>query len=227
MNCTECKTEVPPGSQFCPGCGHQLSGPPHTTPLTVPTVHTLWAGHPTVRSFEGTFFLATFLLLAGPIIYGLSYVAPFSEWVFEMQAYVDLVWSTVADVLSLTEFIPHISLIGFLATSLAILACGLLIKSWVRSRQIRYRLTPEYLIVMHGFLTRTQKQLPLTTIKDLKLEQSFLDRLVGVGTIDADTSDPSFKHLSIRGISSPTDVFDTFYRVWRDATAQSSSPKAP
>lgn len=223
MNCTGCKTEVPHGSQFCPGCGQQLPEPPHTTPLPVPTVQTLWAGHPTVRSFEGTFFLAIFLLLAGPIIYGLSYVAPFSEWVVELQAYVDMVWSTVADVVGLTEFVPHIPLITILATSLVILACVLFIKAWVRSRQIHYRLTPEYLVVMQGFLTRTHKQLPITMIKDLKLEQSFFDRLVGVGTIDADTSDPSFKHLSIRGIASPTDVFDTFYRVWREATAQSSA----
>ncbi len=227
MNCTECKTEVPPGSQFCPGCGQQLSGPPHTTPLPIPTVQTLWTGHPTVRSFEGTFFLAVFLLLAGPIIYGLSYVAPFSEWVFELQAYVDLVWSTVADVLSLTAFVPQISLIAIVATSLVILACVLFIKAWVQSRQIRYRLTPEYLIVTQGFLTRTHKQLPLTSIKDVKLEQSFLDRLVGVGRIDADTSDPSFKQISIQGISSPADAFDTFYRVWRDATTQSSPSKAP
>ena len=226
MNCTQCKTEVPQESQFCPGCGHQLSGPPQTTTSTGPTVSTLWTGHPTVRSFEGTFFLAVFLLLAGPIIYGLSYIAPFSEWVLEMQAYVNLVWSTVADVLNLTEFVPQISLIAILATSLIILACVLFVKAWVRSRQIRYRLTPEYLIVMHGFLTRTHKQLPITMIKDLKLEQSFFDRLVGVGTIDADTSDPSFQHVSIRGISSPTDAFDTFYRVWRNATAQSPS-KAP
>ena len=187
----------------------------------------LWAGHPTARSFEGTFFSAIFLLLTGPIIYGLSYVAPFSEWVFEMQAYVDLAWSIVADVLSLTEFVPQISLIAIVATSLVILAGVLFIKAWVRSRQIRYRLTPEYLIVTQGFLTRTHKQLPLTSIKDVKLEQSFCDRLVGVGTIDADTSDPSFKQISIRGISSPSNVFDTFHRVWRDATAQSSSPKTP
>ncbi len=227
MTCTQCKTEVPSGSQFCPGCGHQLSGPPHTPPSTVPTVQTLWAGHPTVRSSEGTFFLAVFLLLAGPSMYGLSYVAPFSIWAFEIQAYVDLVWGTIADVLSLTAFVPHIPLIAILATSFFILACVLFVKLWTWSRQIRYRLTPKYLIVTHGFLTRTQKQLPLTTIKELKLEQSFLDRLVRVGTIDADTSDPFFKQISIRGISSPSDVFDTFYRVWQDATAQSSSPKAP
>ena len=183
-------------------------------------------GHPTVRSFEGTFFLSIFLLLAGPIIYGLSYVTPFSEWIIEMQTYVDLVWSTVADTLNLTEFVPPISLIAIVATSLVMLACALFIKTWVRSRQIRYRLTPEYLIVMQGFLTRTHKQLPLTSIKEVKLEQSFFDRLVGVGTIDADTSDPSFKQISIRGISSPADVFDTFYRVWRDATTQSSPSKS-
>ncbi|HIO69156.1 MAG TPA: hypothetical protein EYG58_01235 [Nitrospirales bacterium] len=220
MTCTQCTIEVPSGSQFCPGCGHQLLEPPRTPPAPVPTVQTLWEGHPTVRSFEGPFFLAVFLLLAGPSMYGLSYVAPFSVWAFEMQAFVDLVWGTIAGVLSFTEFVPHIPLIGILATSLFILACVLFVKLWTRSQQIRYRLTPKYLIITHGFLTRTQKQLSITAIKDMKLEQSFLDRLVRVGTIDADTSDPSFKHISIRGISSPTDVFDTFYRVWQDATSK-------
>ncbi len=226
MTCTRCTAEVPSGAQSCPGCGQQLAAPPHTPPAIVATVQTLWAGHPTVRSFEGPFFLAVFLLLAGPLIYGLSYVTLFSEWVFDIQAYVDLVWSPVADVLRLSELVPHLSLIAILAIFLGTIGCVLFAKLWLWSRQIRYRLTPEYLIVIHGFLTRTQKQLPLVAIKELKLEQSFLDRVVGVGTIDADTSDPSFRHISIRGISSPGDVFDIFYRVWRDATVQSPSSNA-
>ncbi len=156
-------------------------------------------------------------------MYGLAHVAPFSGWIGKIQTYIDPVWSTVADILRLTERIPHISLITILATLLFILSCALFIKAWVWSQQIRYRLTPEYLIVMHGFLTRTQKQLFIVTIIEMTLKRSFLDRLVGVGTIDIDTSDPSFEHVSVQGISSPTNVLDTFYRVWQDAITQSSS----
>ena len=110
-----------------------MAAPSHTPPAIAPTVQTLWAGHPTVRSFEGPFFLAVFLLLAGPIMYGLSYVAPFSEWVSDIQAYVDPVWSIVSDVLRLREFIPHLPLIAILSTLLGILACGLFAKLWVWS----------------------------------------------------------------------------------------------
>ncbi len=95
-------------------------------------------------------------------------------------------------------------------------ACVLFLKSWVRSQRIRYRLTPDYLIVMNGFFKRTLKQLPIKTIKEVKLEQSFLDRLVGVGTIAMTTSDPTFKELSIEGIPTPERVFDIFHRVWRE-----------
>ena len=223
MHCARCQTEIPSGSQYCLECGYQLSVESHTTHVTVPSVQTLWAGHPTIRSFEGTFFLAVFFFLAGPIIYGLSYVAPFSRWAFEIQTYVDLVWATIAGVTGLANFIPRLSLIAILATSLFIIGCVLFVRSWVHSRQIQYRLTPEYLIVTRGFFTQTQKQLPITTINDMKLEQSLLDRLVGVGTIDADTSDPSLQQVSIRGIASPTDVFDTFNRVWRNTIVHPSS----
>ena len=173
MHCTRCQTEIPQGSQFCPGCGQHIAGSPQTSPSSAPVTQTLWAGHPTIRSFEGTFFLAVFLVLAGPILYGLSYISPFAVWVLDIQAYIDIAWSTVADLLSLTDFVPGISLIAILATSLVALACVLFVKLWVWSRQIQYRLTPQYLIVINGFLTRTHKQLSLTTIADLKLEPVF------------------------------------------------------
>ena len=223
MHCIKCQTETPSGSQYCPACGHQLFVTPHTTHVTDPPLQTLWTGHPTIRSFEGTFFLTIFLAMAGPVLYGLSYVSPFSRWVFAMQTYVDIGWTAIAELTGLSVFIPRVSLIATLTSSLFVLACVLFIKSWVRSQQIRYRLTPEYLIVTRGFFTRTYKQLPITIINDLKLEQSFLDRLVGVGTIEADTADPSLQQVSIRGIASPTTVFDIFNRVWRDTVVHSPS----
>tara|TARA_B100000315_G_scaffold106473_1_gene97594 strand:- start:7205 stop:7939 length:735 start_codon:yes stop_codon:yes gene_type:complete len=223
MNCPECKTETPLESQVCPECGYRFSEFPHTTPLTVSPVPTLWADHPAIRSFKGTFFLSIFLLFSGPILYGLSHVTPFSEWSEKVQTYTDPVWSTIANILHLTERVPHISLIAILSTALFIPACVFFVKSWVWSRQIRYLLTPEYLIIIHGFLARTKKQLPTTTIKELTLEQSFLDRLIGIGTIDIYTSNPSFGHISIQGISSPTETFDVFYQVWQDNTPNENS----
>ena len=159
-----------------------------------------------------------FLLVAGPIIYILSYLPPFSSWAFEVQAYVDVAWGTIADVLNFAEIIPQISLVAILAMFLFLVSCTLLVKSWVKSRQIRYRLTSEHLIVLNGFLKRIQQQLPIKTVKDMKLEQSLFDRLVGVGTIAITTSDPKFRELSIKGVPSPEHVFNIFYHVWHDGS---------
>ena len=214
MDCIHCQTEIPEGSQFCPGCGERTSKSLQATATSIATAQTLWAGHPTLRSFEGTFFLSIILLVAAPIVYGFAYLSPVAEWFSTIQ---DIVWSTASSLLGLTNTVPEHLLANLISITCIILACALLIRSWIWSRRIHYRLTQEHLTIASGFLTRTHKQLPLTSITDLKLEQSFFDRLVDVGTIDVDTSDSAFDAVSIHGIASPTDVFDIFSRVWRNA----------
>lgn len=220
MDCTHCHTEISQGSQFCPRCGQPTSKSLQSAAISIATPQTLWAGHPTLRSFEGAFFLSITLLVTAPIVYGLGYLSPLAEGFSTIQ---DLAWNATSPLLGLTNTVPEHLLANLISITCMIVACALLIRSWIWSRRTHYRLTQEHLTVASGFLTRTHKQLPLTFITDLKLEQSFFDRLVDVGTIDVDTSDSAFDAISIHGIASPTDVFDVFSRAWRNAVTLKSN----
>ena len=53
----------------------------------------------------------------------------------------------------------------------------------------RYTLTEERLIVTKGLLSKSIEEVELFRIKDTKVSQSFLDRLVGIGHIEVTSSD--------------------------------------
>lgn len=53
----------------------------------------------------------------------------------------------------------------------------------------RYTLTEERLIVTKGLLSKSVDEVELFRVKDAKVSQSFLERLVGIGKIEVKSSD--------------------------------------
>jgi len=56
----------------------------------------------------------------------------------------------------------------------------------------RYTLTSERLIITKGILSKSVDEIELFRIKDSKLKQSLLDRIVGLGTISVTSTDATF-----------------------------------
>ncbi len=68
------------------------------------------------------------------------------------------------------------------------------------TRFINYTLTSERLIIKKGILTRTTDEIELYRIKDIRLIEPFLQRLVGLSVIQITSSDRSNPNLSLAGI---------------------------
>ncbi len=68
------------------------------------------------------------------------------------------------------------------------------------TRFINYTLTSERLIIKKGMFTRTTDEIELYRIKDIRLVEPFLQRLVGLSVIQITSSDRSNPNLSLAGI---------------------------
>lgn len=68
------------------------------------------------------------------------------------------------------------------------------------TRFTNYSLTSERLIIKKGILTRTTDEIELYRVKDIRLVEPFLQRLVGLSVIEITSSDRSNPNLSLSGI---------------------------
>lgn len=87
----------------------------------------------------------------------------------------------------------------FLAGSI-IIPFGIVFIKIFDTRFINYTLTTERLIIKKGILTRTTDEIELYRIKDIRLVEPLLQRLVGLSILEIMSSDRSNPHLSLAGI---------------------------
>jgi membrane protein YdbS with pleckstrin-like domain len=77
---------------------------------------------------------------------------------------------------------------------------------YARLRATRYRLTNQRLTVESGLFSKRVDDIDLRSLQDVALEQSALERLLGVGRLVIVSSDHSRPHLELIGIRDPRDV---------------------
>ncbi|AFM03739.1 putative membrane protein [Bernardetia litoralis DSM 6794] len=77
------------------------------------------------------------------------------------------------------------------------------------TRFINYTLTSERLIIKKGILTRTTDEIELYRVKDIRLIEPFLQRLVGLSVIEIASSDRSNPNLSLAGIRNGDELRNT------------------
>ncbi len=72
----------------------------------------------------------------------------------------------------------------------------------------RYTITRDRLEMEEGIFSKTNNNLDMFRIKDLALIRSFLDRIVGIGTVAIETSDPSHPQLYLEKIRGSKKAYD-------------------
>lgn len=72
----------------------------------------------------------------------------------------------------------------------------------------RYSLTASKLLVNTGLVNLHEEEVRLYRIRDLRLSQSFAERLFGVGSICVESSDASVPHLDLIHVKNPRKVKD-------------------
>jgi membrane protein YdbS with pleckstrin-like domain len=74
-------------------------------------------------------------------------------------------------------------------------------------RTLRYRITNYRIDVTSGFISRNIDTIELWHVEDIRLHQSLLDRVVGVGTITVSAHDQQLPVLPLRGLPRPQELF--------------------
>lgn len=72
--------------------------------------------------------------------------------------------------------------------------------------QRRYRLTTQRLFIERGIFSQTVDQTELIRVDDVRLHKTFLDRLVGLGTVAVISTDATDREVVMEGIEKPEEV---------------------
>lgn len=91
---------------------------------------------------------------------------------------------------------------------LIVVIVGVLI-GLVRRIATRYTITNQRLTIHVGILRRDMHETRLERVQNVNLQQSFFDRVFGVGTVTFDTAGEAGYDFSFRGVADPSKIVRT------------------
>ena len=100
---------------------------------------------------------------------------------------------------------------GGWVTVLVLILLGLivLIIPILAAKALRYRVSSYRIDYERGILSKTGDTMELWHVDDIKFHQSFLDRMLGVGTITVMSDDQTTPELNLRGVPNPRELYNT------------------
>jgi membrane protein YdbS with pleckstrin-like domain len=102
------------------------------------------------------------------------------------------------------EWLPWWATGGLIIIGLALMFIPVLIIRSIRYRVSNYRIDYE-----RGIFSRNIDTLELWHVDDISFHQSFLDRILNVGTITITSDDKSTPNLPLHGVPNPRPLFDS------------------
>jgi len=84
-----------------------------------------------------------------------------------------------------------------------------------------YVVTTQRLYIRRGILSKREQQTRITRVQNVNTEQTLLERLLRVGTIDFDTAGTDDSEFRFTGISAPSAVVAAVDRAQREADSAS------
>ena len=98
----------------------------------------------------------------------------------------------------------------FVVTAISILGGAI-----VRILQTHYRLTTQRLFIDRGILSRSMDQTELLRVDDVRMLQSFVNRIFNIGTVLLVTTDVTDRSVAIVGIKDPIRVTELIRQQMR------------
>jgi membrane protein YdbS with pleckstrin-like domain len=194
MNCPACKAEMPNEALFCAKCGQRLNEVETAAPPTGAErikQRGPMAAEPETKLWSG----------------GFSPKAMVGYWI---MAALLTVGGCVGGFFGGP---PAWLLVGLLAIALW---GGLFLYYLYLRYGLVYELTSQRLIHKVGILSQTTNRIEVIDIDDVATHQTFIERLLGVGTIRILSSDTSDPMLTIRGIDEVKRIATIIDNVRRD-----------
>ncbi len=108
---------------------------------------------------------------------------------------------------------------GWIALAAPVMLAGLylLAKLWVDLKSMQYRLTNQRLFVLKGLFSKETQELELFRIKDIAVQQSLLQRVLGYGQVLIVSSDDTTPTLTLRGIANPIGIKELIRENYKEA----------
>lgn len=82
------------------------------------------------------------------------------------------------------------------------------IRTGMLLNNVRYTITSQRLIVTTGLIGKKSEELELVRVKDITLEKTAMDRMMGVGTITVHSSDPTTPTVLLEDVRDAETVKD-------------------
>lgn len=188
MKCPSCTADAPTGATFCPKCGMKLLDMAASAEPTAAdkfrdmiktrsatnddAEHDLWHGGFSPKAMIG-YWVASAVISIVVILVGVFALANSEEK--------SAGWTMIV-------------------LMLLALWCGMVVYYYYQRYSVEYQLTNQRLIHRRGIFSRVTNRVEVIDIDDVKFEQNFVERMLGVGTIMLLSSDVSDPQLTMRGI---------------------------
>lgn len=104
-------------------------------------------------------------------------------------------WSFVFSIMFLVATIFHVA-----AWFGILLVVAIVILRVFRIKSIKYELTTQRLRIISGIFARRIVEIELFRVRDLSMEQGFFQRLLGIGTIKAVSTDEDVEDIFLNGV---------------------------
>jgi membrane protein YdbS with pleckstrin-like domain len=181
MLCPACNSETTAESIFCPKCGHRLANPAPVAAAATPA-EKLRGDRSAGADPERPLWRGSY-----------SAKAMYGQWLLGIV--VTLVAVALAVFFWPTFFAPVAA-----AAIVVILWICLLGFYFYERLSVDYTLTSQRFVHQKGLLSRVINRVEVIDIDDVTVEQGFIERMFGVGTIKLLSSDTSDPKLLLRGI---------------------------
>jgi membrane protein YdbS with pleckstrin-like domain len=201
MNCPACQADMPADALFCAKCGQRLKDSvPAAAAAVAPADRLKQRGAATPDEPETHLWQG-----------GFSPKAMIGYWVMAALA-------TIAGIVAAVFLGPATAGAAWLLVILLSVALwgGLVLYYFYLRYGVSYELTSQRLVHKVGLLSQTTNRIEVIDVDDVSFHQSFIERMLGVGTIrilSSDTSDPT---LIIRGIDDVKRIANMIDNVRRD-----------
>jgi uncharacterized membrane protein YdbT with pleckstrin-like domain len=108
-----------------------------------------------------------------------------------------------------------------LAIVIGAVALGVMVLVGLIKRQAtRYVITSERLHIRHGILAKKTQETRIQRVQNVNTDQSFVQRVLQVGTVDFDTAGSDDSEFRFVGVANPEEVVRAVDRAQREARAE-------
>ncbi|HVZ73048.1 MAG TPA: PH domain-containing protein [Polyangia bacterium] len=204
--CPECKAQVSRAATSCPQCGFPFGGAtaigvPLTgggaVPLAPSKEEVLWEGTPSLKALAVQVAATVVFAIVVPLVVYFAY-GPVRDALTQASRDAATLVVEHEDTARTVIILGVIALVGSRAVRLGWRMLAL--------RGHRYRVSNQRVTIESGVLSKSLVEIDVRTIDDITFTQSLVERLMGIGQIAIQSSDPTTPRARLLGVPDPRQV---------------------